>query len=802
MYQFHLGTDEMSLILAPRWGDLGVYGQIGLLALLLLVPLGLILWLSRFELRLIPRLHATGLLTLRLSILVMLWAVVGLQPHLVDVRVEETPSKVRVAVDLSSSLDVTDAEQPFSRKETIRRLLAPDGLNLLQRLGERHQVEIVGFHQQAFELQPGQLLEKLAIDKSSQEIFATDFNLPLAKIAAGKDAKLTGIVLFSDGQHNVGTPPVARADELSKLGVPIYPVVIGPREPPSDLAILDVQAPTKVFKNAEVSIEIRGKITNMPAQEITVEMQIEGKPVQPEHRRVIEHAGRDNVFSVSFQTKMETIGAHAVQIKALSKEQKEITLANNVVTRIIGVTEDKARVLLIDGEARWEYHYLANALLRDPTVALERVVFTQPRIGALKDDQFDQAGLPKTKLPQPSTDRTEHDPLLDYDCILLGDVDPEQLPLADRKRLERYVAERGGALIFVAGKRFLPLEYVKADKAGDDPLVKMLPLTEPFALAKETGFTLRVAPEGRARPFLQLEPETPNAPWPELPKHYWAIVGKRKPAASVLLAPALSGNPDSEKDAGVLLQQNYGFGRVLFSGLDSTWRWRFRVGDAYHHRFWGQLVRWSAADRLLPAGNQLVRYGPREPVYAEGQEVELAVRAGETLPPLKDGKAQAKLLRKHADGSEELVAVVPLQANPRQTNLLEAKVRDLPAGAYRMVVDIPAYREALAAPKAGKEQSAPGRDWFRVLPRDNRELLDLSANWLLMQTLADRSDGKLYTPENVEELLDRLARRIERTEHREETRPWQDEPMVWWLLGLLLGLLTMEWAWRKWLDLP
>lgn len=799
MYQYRLGWDETFLIFTPRWGELGAYGQVGLLALLLLVPLGLIFWLSRFELRLIPRFHAAGLLALRLSMLLILWATVGLQPHLADVRVEEAPSRLRVAVDLSSSLDVTDSEQPVSRKEAMRRLLASDGLNLLQRLGARHPVEIVGFHQQAFDLQPAQLLEKLAAGKTSQEIFTTDFNLPLAKIAVGTEARLAGIILFSDGQHNVGAPPLGRADELGKLGVPIYPVVIGAREPPSDLAILDVQAPTKVFKNAEISVEVRCKITNMPAQEIIVEMQLEGNPVRAEHRRVIQHTGKDGIFSVTFQAKMETLGAQAIQIKAISKEQKEITLANNVATRIIRVAEDKARVLLIDGEARWEYHYLANTLLRDPTVALERVVFTQPRIGALKEDQFDRAGLPQSKLPQPSADRKEHDPLLDYDCILLGDVDPEQLPLVDRKRLERYVAERGGTLILIAGKRFLPLEYVKADKAGDDPLVKMLPLTELYALAKETGFTLRVAPEGRGRPFLQLEPGPRNAPWPELPKHYWTIVGKRKPAAAVLLAPALD---DIDKDAGVLLQQNYGFGRVLFSGLDSTWRWRFRMGDTYHHRFWGQLVRWSAADRLLPAGNQLLRYGPREPVYTEGQEVELAVRASQALPPLKDGKAQAKLLRRNADASEELIAVVPLTANPRQANLLAAKVRDLPAGVYRMELDIPAYRVALASPSDEKDRPPQGRDLFRVLPRDNRELLDLSTNWALMQTLADRSDGKLYTPENVEELLDRVARRIQRTEHRDESKPWQDEPMVWWLLGLLLGLLTVEWAWRKALDLP
>ena len=261
--------------------------------------------------------------------------------------------------------------------------------------------------------------------------------------------------------------------------------------------------------------------------------------------------------------------------------------------------------------------------------------------------------------------------------------------------------------------------------------------------------------------------------------------------------------PTGKNDSGILLQQNYGFGRVLFVGLDSTWRWRYRVGDAYHHRFWGQLVRWSAAEKLLPAGNRFVRYGPREPVYTEGQEVELAVHASDAVPPLKDAStARAKLHRRLADGTEQLVAVIPLAANSRQGNLLEAKVRDLAPGTYRMELDIPAYRDALAAPSEEKDVPSKDRDLFRILPRENGELLDLSTNWTLMQTLAERSGGKLYTPENVEEILERLARRVERTEHRDESKPWQDEPMVWWFLGLLLGLLSVEWIWRKCLDLP
>ena len=804
MFKFRLGSDETFLILAPRWADLGAPWQIGLLALLLVVPVGLIVWLYRWELRLVERWQACGLLGLRLLILFVLWFAVGLQPRLADIHVAETPGRVRIAVDLSSSMDVADSENDGSRRAIVEKILAPHGANLLQRLADRHQVEIVGFHQDAIDMQPAQLLEQLA--HARKDIVSTNLNLPLAKTATSRDNPLLGIVLFSDGQHNVGPAPFSRADELGKERIPIHPVVIGAREPPSDLMILDVQAPTKVFKDATARIEIRVKVTNLPPQDLTVEMQFEGKPAEAEHRKIIKHLGKDEIYSVRFQPKMDEAGTHLLSIKATSQAGKEITLANNVATRVIRVAEDKAKVLLIDGEARWEYHYLAAALQRDPTIALDRIVFSQPRIGAIKIDELDKAGLAKTKLPEAK----ERDPLLDFECILLGDVSPEELPVADRRRLEKYVAERGGTLILIAGKRYLPLAFAKL---GDDPLAKMLPITAPTELKKETGFTLRVTGEGKLRPFLQLEPDQSAFTWPDLPKHFWGVVGKRKPGAAVLLAPAMEGTPPhprplspggerGEEDTGILVQQNYGFGRVLFMGLDSTWRWRFRVGDTYHHRFWGQLVRWSAADKLLPAGTRFVRYGPREPVYAEGQEVELAVRLNETLPPLTNSAdARMKLFRKNAEGGEETIAVIPLTLHPRQPNLLEAKVRDLTPGVYRVELDIPQYRVQLAEPPDEKDAGVKGRDLFRVLPRAQTELLDLSTNWPLMQSLAERSDGKLYTPENVEEIVERLARRIERTEDRKERRPWEDREMVWWMLGVLLGLLTTEWVCRRWLEL-
>ena len=288
------------------------------------------------------------------------------------------------------------------------------------------------------------------------------------------------------------------------------------------------------------------------------------------------------------------------------------------------------------------------------------------------------------------------DPLNAYDCILLGDVPPAYLPPEDRRRLERYVGERGGALVFLAGKSDFPIEYLNSPTAAEDPLLKMLPVTDPRPWQPLEGFKLALTSEGKLTSFMQLEP-TPEATekrFSEFPKHFWGLVGKAKPGATILAAPAAAAAEASSSDRlGIVVQQNYGFGRVLLVGIDSTWRWRYRIGDTYHHRFWGQVVRWAAADKLLPGGNRFAHFGSREPVVRAGQNADIMVRLGEEAPTLKAGAlTQVRLWRQLKEGKEEPAALVTLAPNAKWGKLLEAQVSDLPPGQYRVELDIPDLR--------------------------------------------------------------------------------------------------------------
>jgi hypothetical protein len=904
MFRISLPFTDWSLLLSPRWSDLGSTGQVVLLVLLGLVPVVLVVWLYRYEMRLIRRSTAVLFLGLRLVVIALLWCVVGLQPVLARSTTEELAGRVLIAVDQSGSMNVPDPQRSrldklrlaralklkvdgaapdagqldawiehykakgeksapvwvgpeeargdparrrqladerraahdklceavdrLTRAEVARRLLASDGADLLTRFAGKHKVELAGFDREIWEIKPGQLNEALKTEAARPERAGaafTDLRAPLlhALERSGPDQGRTlGLVLLTDGQHNAGPAPLKKAGDLGNFGVPVYPVALGARKAPPDIALLEVKAPANVFKGVDAAVEARFKVSGLPAQELIVELHQGKGPPADEHIKRVRHGGTDQVYTVPFQVRMEDVGTQALEVKVRPtlKDIREINEENNRRTAIVRVANDRAKVLVVDGEARWEFHYLINALRRDRSMEPEAVVFVQPRVGRIPEAELEKQGNPRLALPRREEGKEAVDPLLRFDCIVLGDVSPDHLTPDDRRRLEKYVADRGGTLVLLAGKRFMPLAFrPDGTTGGDDPLLKMLPVERPKAVSPLKGFSVTLTHEGQQTTFLQMDstPESSAQRWAEFPLHYWGLIGKPKPGAVALayVAEDFRGPEETEhekkdkhsleKSQALVVRQNYGFGRVLLVGLDSTWRWRFKAGDVYHHRFWGQLVRWAASDRLLPAGNRFVRYGSREPVYRQGKEAAMVVRLEDETPPLPPGAVAAvRIFRRGPDGKEEAAALMELRRSERQPRLLEGEVRDLPPGQYRIEPYIPALADKLKEPPEAGEPEAPGRrrDLFTVLPADGGEMVDLATNWTLLEALASAGKGAVVTPEDADRLVELLTRRVETRERRDEAKLWQDAPLVWVTLGVFLFLLTLEWVGRKLAGLP
>jgi hypothetical protein len=892
MFRIEFPVEHWGLLLTPRFAALGVPWQFLTLAVFILIPSLLLLWLYRYEFRLIRRLTAVMLLSLRFVLVVLLWFVICFQPVLGRIESERTRSRILIGLDLSASMGIHDPQRTpleklllaralkiktatdlpvdelldswikqyeqdgedsapawlspadstdpaeraklaearqqlhdqlcaevdlLTRAQIVERILSPSGMDLVHRLGKSHQIEIVVFDESLWDIKH----TNLKVTPADQDR-GTNLTLPLQRAlesAGTSPGKFLGVLLLTDGRHNADPGPETLVHEFKSRQIPIYPVVIGGKKPPPDLAVVRIMAPTNLLLKTPAQLHAEIKVTCLPAQDVIVELHQAGQAKPKE--QVLKHQGGDkSSYLVEFPLEFEKLGTHQVTVKVrpASPKVREVTEQNNSQSAVVRVVEDKAQILLIDEEARWEQQYLASALLRDEAMKLDQVLFVQPYVGAVEKSKLKTAGHPALELPTWAKDKKQADPLRKYHCIILGDVPPERLALAERERLARFVAERGGTLVLLAGKHAMPLLYLKqlADDKQPDPLMKLLPVQNLQVIKPKDGFALTLTPEGEQAPYLQIEATAADSSkaWTKFPRHHWAVIGKAKAGATVLAQvkkeetglPALgaTNTNDPKRNNALIAVQQYGLGRVIFVGLDSTWRWRYRTGDLYHHRFWGQLILWAASTQLLPAGNEFVRVGTKQAVYNTEEEVEIVVRLEDVAPELPaDAKVQARLLLHKDGGTEELVAVVPLLPDAQGPRLFKGKAKKLPAGKYRIDLDIPDLAEHLK--KSASEASAPSDPaGFVILGSESKEMEQLAVDWLLLNNLSQKSGAgpEALTPDRLDDLLKTLESQAVDREQREERRLWQDEPLTWYLLGVLLTLLTVEWTVRKFAALP
>jgi len=867
-----------SLELTPRWGDSTGVAQIAPWLLLGLVPVVLVFWLYRYEMQLVSRAAAGGLLGLRLLVVGVLLFLIVLQPKLVPSFRGRVDQRLMVVLDRSASMDVKDPQRPplaklrlalalhlagdlcpdlqleewirayqqhgqprwlaegelagdaearerlekerkrlhdqvcqgvdgLTRAQIARALLDDQGGQLLRRLGQKFTLDLVGFARDSVNFPSGKL-DDLAgwLDGKPDAATiagraATNLGQPLEralKEAERDRGRLRGVVLLTDGRHNRGELPLALADRLGQRKVPIYPVPIGSEQVGAMLAITSLEAPEVVLKDPDnfgtinCVVQASVRVGGVPRQPLVVEL----KGTDKLYRRLpIIHDGSNRDYPLSFPIVLDKEGLEklTLEVAPVAGVEERTGLRRSVE---VGVIRDQAEVLMIDGEARWEYHYVSVALGRDSLVKeVTGVVFDQPRLEKSPDRKVHVPGLPDLAMPE-----AEH-ALADYDMVILGDPAPEQLTETQRQRLGRFVKDCGGTLVIVAGKRFMPLGYPNTGMLAD-----LLPIEEPRVVRSKLGFPIALTSDGKATPLLRLQDpgEAAKDLWSELPPHYWAVVGKRKGAATTLAYYPGEGvsirakTPEEQDDAALIAWHTVGKGRVLYVGVDSTWRWRYKVGDRYHHRFWGQLVRWAIQDKLLPGGTSAVRFGTSRRTFAPGEDVPVQVRLAKEIKPLeRDSHAQVRIVRE-AGGKEETVTVVTLTPREGQPHVLDAPVRDLPPGSYQIELDIPALADKLQDSQDPLKRK-PSRSSFTVAPPPSEEMLDTSSDWKLLQALAERSGaGVLHPPELAGQLVEQINRQEERSDDRDPRALWE-----WWpTLVVLLALLTLEWVARKRAGLP
>jgi hypothetical protein len=260
-----------------------------------------------------------------------------------------------------------------------------------------------------------------------------------------------------------------------------------------------------------------------------------------------------------------------------------------------------------------------------------------------------------------------------------------------------------------------------------------------------------------------------------------------------------------------------GAGKVLYTGIDSTWRWRRGPGDAIYERFWSQVVRWAVAERLSAADDR-VRLGTDRLVY----EPPLRVTIDALLDDAGDDEETDAGAREQAI-VDAVVTAVGKEAEHERGQPWSRRLRLEPipqsGGRYRgVLVDDSLLSLAAAASGAGKEPrpiecrveleiaGLPGYNerqdraaaTFVVKRPRNREALDLTRNAALMEELARLSGGAYLPLARYREAVAHIPDRS-RMVTRRSVAGILDYPLLIAALGI--GLLALEWVLRKRWDL-
>lgn len=664
--------------------------------------------------------------------------------------------------------------EAMTRTNVLRQVLANEQLNLLPDLGEKFdltgftfglasQVQQVGHYakpqNEGGTNQVGQatLADFPWVQESVRAVHAsTAMGDSIREVLNRKRGQpLAGILVASDGAHNMGAQPRTLIKELKESGVPLYFYGVGITSP-RDIIVTEMDAPPASFLGDEVLVKVRVRSQGLAGQNGQLILTLNGNQVAEETVAF----GPDGEQEVPLRIKTDEAGGFDLRASIAGRDD-ETNRDNNSVQRRLRVVDDKIRVLFVEQSPRWDYRYLQAVLTRDRRVEVKTLLLEgDPAITREEESPYIE------KFPENKSE------LFEYDVVVFGDVDPKSLNGNQMENLNEFVSRFGGAFVMIAGRRHSPLSY------ADTPVADMLPvefdgsgvLAEDAISDKPINVELTAL--GKTDPMLDLsDPDNPSENlWADLPPIYWVAPVDRKPGAEVLMV-----DPAEETENGkrpVIARHQYGLGQVLYVGTDNTWRWRRNVGDLYYTRFWGQVNQRMAQQRFIGADKR-TQISLNSQNFLTGDRVRVYARLyKEGYVPFDEDTVRGVV----TDGSGNQFEAPPLKAVAGQPGL---------------------YFGEFMAPSAGQYQFhvAPSPDTksdFTVVEA-TVELSETAMNAKLMEDLAQQTGGRFYREENLHELAESISAKKVTVDSRREVELWAT-PLYFILIMLVV---TIEWVVRK-----
>lgn len=596
-------------------------------------------------------------------------------------------------------------------------------------------------------------------------------------------SRIAAVVLVSDGRDTVAEDPQELAARFGKQGIPVFAIPVGDPSQTCNIRVSELWAPPSVPRKDPFTLQARIQTHHIEAGTMNVELR-QSPAESPESDPGVVVATQSvpleparSSYDIAFSPKPESAGRfrYTVSVPVLPDEMLDTDNRRSIRVEVL---DQKLRVLLVAGAPSWDYRLVRTLLTRDAT--LDVSCWLQSQAPTLRQD----GTTPIDHFPAASAE------LFAYDAVLLMDPAPGDLTAAWLGVLRDFVGKHGGGLLWMAGPGYTAqsLTTPQADTVREILPVRWKEGVAGVADAAGRGgagareWPLRIRGAGVDHPMLSLarEPGATLALWGGLPGVYWHFpVGAPAPGAQVLIEHAGLSMQGDEAGVPLLVEGQYGAGRVIWMGFGETWRWR-RASEMPFNRFWIQTVRELSAGRTLKGGSRSQMSTDRES-YSLGDTVRVTARLFDAVyRPLVAPSIKARV---GAEGGAES-AELELMAVPGRDGVYAGSftARHLGACAIRVTTE----------QIGGAPVERPACSFLAELP--NIEFVEPQLNPGLLQALAASSGGSCLTLDQVKDLPGRIP-------DRNETIVTRGKPIELWdtgrILVLLVILLGVEWFLRK-----
>lgn len=669
--------------------------------------------------------------------------------------------------ELDVSMEERKAINGKSRYQILEDILSNDQLKLIERLQEKYAVHIFSFDEATSKIE---LLKQ--DDENEEKILqmpemtgdTTQLGRALRNVPNElRGLPLSAIVPFTDGASNRGESSSTAAQWLGEKEIPVYPVGIGAPEA-VDIGILNIDLPDLIFKDDEIAVRVTFEASALEDVVVPITLTLGDKEVGQG-----ETVALNGTFQEDIVITPKEVGDLVFTVE-VPPQPDEVYLENNVLKKRIRVIDSAIRILIAVDTPSWEYRYLKGFLATDDRIVTKTFIRRQ--------DPRTSAANPEYLPVFPPYDELQ----TKYDCIIFNNITADYFSDDQMRDITKYVSEDGGSFIMISSTKGTPGTFIGT------PIADMLPVTlekvsEDPRLDIQDRFTqpfkLHLTKEGQAHVITRLHPlpDKNKLVWSRLPGQYWYYSGikRLKPAALSLVEHASRSNDYGRIP--LMAFQRYGRGNVLFSGINSIWRWRYKLGNKFTNRFWGQTIQYMGLPHLL--GNmKRVNFQTQGRDFTTGEKIPITVRVLD------------RDFRPIDDDSITLIASEEESLQEIEETFLREKDK---AGTYsgKLFLQEGSWHVTVAGYEKEEEiilDIKPPQFEFESPAMRIKEL----------QSVADASGGQYVSMSDIWKLPDLVSDSAKKMRSQLKRELWD----TWLTLLFITIACAFEWVLRKRIDLP